>query len=191
MKWVMFLILLVAPLAQAVELKQSRELQNLWVRAGFQIGVDRSPAWSWYAMTEPLYEVFIIESPEHYYPPAVINVRYNKYHPPQVAATFKTTAYFVLLNLQKKLGATVDFTYSDISPASYGELTGFEQVSRVYIDGAAYSNRAFVGLNAAQKMMVLNAVTLETKAEHLHPALKRMWGNISFLNSSAKPRQKD
>lgn len=171
--------------AQPAELIQSRELQNMWVKAGFQIGIDTDPAWSWHSMAEMNYDVFIVESPDFYYPPAVVNVRYNKYHPPQDPKTFKQSAYFTLLKMQKKFGAKEEFKLADIQPATYGQLEGYEQTSRIYLEGEPFSNKIFVGLNRDNKLIALNAVTLPDKIDHLQPTLKRMWSSIKFLTSAS------
>lgn len=186
-KWLLLLnFIWVMPIfAESAEpLIQSRELQNLWVKAGFQIGVDTDPAWEWYALPEVNQSVFVIESPAFYYPPAVMNVRYNRYHPPQDPDTFKQTAYFALVNIQKKYGAKTHFKFRDISAAVYGELKGYEQTSMVELDGEEFSNKTFVGLNRENKLIVLNAVTIPGKIDHLQPAISRMWGTIRFLKST-------
>lgn len=169
--------------AEPAQLVQSRELQNMWVKVGFQIGIDTDPAWSWHSMAEINYDVFVVESPDFYYPPAVFNVRYNKYHPPQARDIFKKTAYFTLLNMQKKFGAKEHFKFSEIQPATYGQLEGYEQTSQIYLANEPFSNKVFVGLNQDNKIIVLNAVTLPTKMDHLQPTLNRMWGSIKFLTS--------
>jgi hypothetical protein len=171
--------------AQPTPLIQSRELQNMWVKVGFQIGIDTDPAWSWHSMAETNYDVFVVESPDLYYPPAVFNVRYNKYHPPQDPKIFKKAAYFTLLNMQKKFGATEHFKFVDIQPATYGLLEGYEQTSQIYLAGEPFSNKIFVGLNHDNKLIVLNAVTLPNKIDHLQPTLERMWGSIKFLTSAS------
>jgi hypothetical protein len=184
MKIFIFLLLFAAIPSHAADLIQSRALQNLWVRSGFQIGVDSAPAWTWYGVSERHYEVFVIESPEQYYPPAVINIRFNKYHPPQSPDKFKKSAYYILLNMQKKLGAKEAFRSRDLVPVTYGELKGFEQTSIIYLNNEPFSNKVFVGLNAQSKLIVLNALTLPGKVNHLQITLDRMWGSINFLNSS-------
>lgn len=181
----LLLVFSVSVTAEPAELIQSRELQNMWVKAGFQIGIDTDPAWSWHSMAEINYDVFVVESPDFYYPPAVVNVRFNKYHPPQDPKIFKKTAYFTLLNMQKKLGATEHFKFADIHPANYGQLEGYEQTSRIYLEGEAFTNKIFVGLNRDNKLIVLNAVTLPSKIDHLQPTLKRMWSSIKFLTSAS------
>jgi hypothetical protein len=186
MKMLIFCLLFLSVPLSATDLVQSRLLQNLWVRSGFQIGVDSAPAWTWYGVSERHYEVFVMESPEQYYPPAVINVRFNKHHPRLSPDSFKKAAYFLLLNMQKKLGAKETFRSRDLVSATYGELKGFEQTSTIYLNNEPFSNKIFAGLNAQNKLIVLNAVTLPGKVDHLQVALERMWGSIHFLNSSIK-----
>jgi hypothetical protein len=187
----LLLLILYAPffvLADEVstERSQSRELQLLWVNSGFQIGVDTDPAWRWHSVNEDNFKVFIIDSPDNYYPPATVNVRFNKWHKFEAFDfKFKKTAYFIIAEMQKKMGSTTEFKFFDLVDAQYGELKGYEQVSTINVDGVQLSSKVFVGLNSESALIILNASTLPGKIPHLQPVLNRFWGSIKFLNSSA------
>lgn len=165
---------------------QSRELQLLWVKSGFEIGVDTDPAWTWHSISEEFYDVFVIESPEFYYPPATINVRYNKFlRQNAYDFQFKKTAYFTISEIQKKYGAVSGLKFNDLIEVQYGELRGFEQTSIVQFEGTQLQSKVFVGLNSENILIVLNATTLPDKMQHLQPVLNRFWRSIKFLQSTS------
>ncbi|MEN0035870.1 MAG: hypothetical protein AAGC78_02330 [Cellvibrio sp.] len=177
-----FLILCCSTPAFGEVLKQNRQLQNLWLPSGFQIGVESNPEWTWFSLDEKYYDVFVMESPEYYYPPSVIQVRYSKHHAEQRKTHFHKTAYFTILNVQKRINPNVFIKFRELAYVSYGELNGYEQVSTFNKDGVELSNKVFVGLNSQNKLIVLSASTLAGKMEHIQPQLNRMWGSIRFLN---------
>lgn len=176
------LTLLLASNCLASEPGQSREMQHLWVDDGYQIAVDSDPPWKWgldHSGKEP---VFIIETPDLYYPPAVVNVRYKRGI--KIDANelyFKRVAESAINEAAINYGA-IDTNRYPIIRATYGELSGYERMFAGKVNGKERQVKVYVCRNKSNEILVLTVLTLPNKITDIQPAVTRIWENITFLN---------
>mgnify|MGYP007047587349 CR=1 FL=1 len=121
--YLLVISLMLANNCLASEPGQSREMQHLWVEDGYQIAVDNDPPWKWVLDQSDKEHVFIIETPEFYYPPAVVNVRYKRGL--KIDANelyFQRVAESAIKEAAVNYGA-IDINRYPIIRATYGELS--------------------------------------------------------------------
>ena len=167
---------------QAAPPVQSRELQILWSGLGYQVGIDNDPSWSGAAIEVDGQPVFVIESPDAYYPPTVVHIRYYPQQTlPDGDGLMSVTAH-VALNSAKENLRLPEAAWSELTPVTYGELKGYEVVYQDEIQSSE-AKLAFVR-NQQGQLMTLQAWTLPGKISHAQPALKRIWGQHSVCGRS-------
>ncbi|WP_163369632.1 hypothetical protein [Endozoicomonas acroporae] len=169
-------------LAHAEPPVQSRELQILWTGLGYQVGIDNDPPWSGALIELDGQSVYVIESPDAYYPPTVVHLRCypEETLPLGGDGLMSITAHVALQEARKRLKLP-ESAFSELMPVVYGELQGYEVV---YKDLAQNSEAklAFV-TNRQGQLMTQQAWTLPGKITHAQPALTRVWENIQFVSS--------
>lgn len=160
---------------------QSREIQHILVSAGYQVAVDNDPPWQYDVINQGGGGVFIAQTPEAYYPPAAVNIRY---HPETAVASDEMLAFArgVLEGTVKNFGSQVNAAEIKLSSARYGELEGYQGDFPGLVNGQKQDIRLFVARNVGGKAMTLIAFTLPGKMGHIEPAIERIWRHIRFLN---------
>ncbi len=174
--------LLLASNCLASEPGQSREMQHLWVDDGYQIAVDNDPPWKWALDQSGKENVFIIETPDLYYPPAVVNVRYKRGI--KIDANelyFKRVAESAINEAAVNYGA-IDINRYPIIHATYGKLSGYERMFAGKVNGEERQVKVYVSRNKSNEILVLSVHTLPNKITDIQPAVTRIWENITFLN---------
>lgn len=178
---IIFFVVVMARQVVAAQPGQSRELQYLWVEDGYQIAVDNDPAWKWALDKSKKQSVLIIETPDLYYPPATVNVRYMRGE-----KISSNELYFKKVADSAIAHAAVNFGGSEVSEASltktvYGQLTGYEKTFNGKVNGDDREIKIFVCRNKSNEILVMSVITLLNKMTDIEPAVERIWSHISFL----------
>jgi len=160
---------------------QSREMQVLNIK-GYNIAVDNDPAWSWKVKYNKDVPVFIAQTPEKYYPPATVNVRYHKNiiikdHPAEVRAVARSA---IKTSLQHYDVKDINVNNS-MRKVTYKQLNGYELNASGFINGDEHDIKIVVVRNVHGRMMSFLVYTSPGKMSHIQAAVKRIFNSVSFL----------
>ncbi len=185
MFYISMLALMFSPSAYSELPVQSRELQYIWVKDGYQVGVDNDPPWQWKYLEDTNGGEFVAMSPDSYYPPAAITIRtHNSIEVDRGEHFFKRMALVAINTAMKSYGTDFQFKLSDLEKNEYGGLKGYSVEFLSKSKDVKHDVKIFVARNSINKVLSLTASTLEGKLPHLSPVLDRMWSNISFAQAN-------
>ena len=162
---------------------QSRELQLVWVKDGYQIGIDNDPAWQWYYSENSTVGMLDVVTPDLYYPPTAVTVRAHKgLRASEYPLLLKKTAHTAIVT---SLSGTIDagaITKNDLISVEYESLIGYGYRYEITENKKKYENYLVILRNTSGQVFSLTASTPEGKLNHVMPALDRMWNNIHFID---------
>ncbi len=164
---------------------QSRELQLVWVKDGYQVGIDNDPAWTWKYLGDQNQGELIVLSPDLYYPPSAVSIRVHKTMLiDRGEHFFKRVALAAINAAAKKYQASLVFSSEDLKKSHYGVLNGYSVDFISESKAGKHDTKIFIARNNVNQVLSLTASTLEGKLSHISPVLDRMWGNISFVDGN-------
>jgi len=160
---------------------QSREMQVLNIK-GYNIAVDNDPAWNWKVKYNKDVPVFIAQTPEKYYPPATVNVRYHKDimindHPAELRSAARSA---IKTSLQHYDVKDINVNNS-MRKVTYRQVKGYELNVSGFVNGDEHDIKIVVVRNVHGKMMSFLVYTSPGKMDHIQAAVKRIFNSVSFL----------
>lgn len=159
-----------------------REMQIHQVDAiGLEVWVENQPPWQARVAKSGGRSVFAVNTPENYHPPAAMT--YATWPEHKVApAQFRGVAYSALQHASQNFGLSPGKArVLDIEGAQHGVLAGHEVQFVGKVDGTAADVRIFIGMQPGRALVVITAYTVQGKMGHLQEAIRRGWGNVSYL----------
>ena len=183
----LIMAMLVAPwsFAESELPVQSRPIDIYGIKDGYDIAFDNSPLWSHEYIEHPKAPAFVMHTPELYYPPSSVVVRFHKgVKITQGEEYFKEVAMSAIETSAKPYtGQKV--TEKDLTPASYRQLKGYSSVYTSTINGVTQDNKVYVTRNADGQLMSMVVSTLPGKLDHIEGASRRIFDNIKFPDAEA------
>lgn len=159
-----------------------REMQIIPVPAlKLRIWVENQPPWEAALQPHPQQPSFVVQSPDNFHPPTVMN--YWSWPAERVAdAALAQVAQSAIRRASRNFG--LDAAQARAVPtqaATHGVLSGFEGQFVGRVDGVAMDARVFVGQRSGRFPVVMSIYTLQGKMVHLAEVVRRGWGNVGYL----------
>lgn len=180
-----FLLGMEAACAESELPVQSRPIDIYKIKDGYEIAFDNSPLWSHEYIDDPKTPAFVVATPEHYYPPATVTVRFHKgvkitqdenYFKELAASAIETSA---------QNNSSKPFPKATLHPASYDHISGYWDVYTSKYEGVEQDNKIYIMRGAQGQLMSLIVSTLPGKLDHIEAASTRIFESIKFLDKKS------
>ena len=180
----LFSLVILALISQSVSADRAKRPMKIHQlpEMGLEVWTEFDPLW----ITELEYQgkkpIFTAQTPPMVYPPAAMSVvsfpgmQVTSDEMKEVASTAIATGarnYRVPEQQISTLKAT---------PASYGELTGYEATFTGKAQGDEVDVKVFVGNKPGKGPVMLQIYTFKDKLPHLSEQIRRSWDNVKYLN---------
>lgn len=169
---------------------QSRPIDIYEIAEGYNIAFDNSPEWSYEYEPHPKAPAFNLFTPENYYPPAAVIVRFHKGQIITQGEDYFKDLAFGAIETSALNNGNEKIKMVDLQPATYRQLKGY---SAIYSSGSGkdkLDNRIYMTRNSKGQLMSMTVTTLPGKLDHIEAATRRIFDNISFPENEAKPKKK-
>jgi hypothetical protein len=143
---------------------------------GLEIWTEKDPLWETALSGR---SVFTAETPALTYPPAGmtwVSLPHTHFSPEELEAGARGALQQVARNYQVR-----DVSRLVLTPARYGELSGYESRFSGSAHGARVEVLVFVGHKPGRPAVLAQAYTLEGKLDHIREHVRRSWSNLRYL----------
>lgn len=146
------------------------------VELGLEIWTEKDPLWETALRGR---SVFTAETPALTYPPAGmtwVSLPHTSFAPEELESGARGALREIARSHQVR-----DVDRLELTPASYGELSGYESRFTGLAHGARVDVLVFVGHKPGRPAVVAQAYTMEGKLDHIREHVRRSWSNIRYL----------
>ncbi|MFV0478354.1 MAG: hypothetical protein ACK5ME_11030 [Parahaliea sp.] len=149
--------------------------------AGLELYIPARPMWNWEVQPRRNSYAVILSTPAQYYPPTTVEIvsiegmHIPSQDLPQVAASALETVRKGAAPLNPQIKQAM-------ARATYGDISGYEEVLDLSSEGASFEARSFSGMLPSGRPVSFFAVSAKGQLEHVQPMLRRIIRNIKPLS---------
>jgi hypothetical protein len=149
---------------------------------GLEIWTEKDPEWEARLVTrEGMRPTFVAESPFNSYPPAGMSwacpgIKFTE-------AEFERSARSAVSQAASNYSLAADVIERIVmTPATYGELRGFQADFSAFVQGLPVDVRVFFGHVPGKPAVAMQVFAQAGKLASLNEQIRRSWGNVRYLD---------